>query len=38
MNSRTLVEPSGVGLTETVLHDRRGPVGRALQTLYVDER
>ncbi len=38
MDSRTLLEPSGVGLTETVLHDRSGPVGRALQTLYVAKR
>jgi Acyl-CoA thioesterase C-terminal domain/Acyl-CoA thioesterase N-terminal domain len=38
MDSRALVDISGVGLTETVLHDRRGPVGRALQTLYVAER
>jgi Acyl-CoA thioesterase C-terminal domain len=38
MDSRALVDGSGVGLTETVLHDRSGPVGRALQTLYVAER
>lgn len=38
MDSRALVDKSGVGLTETVLHDRKGPVGRALQTLYVAER
>jgi hypothetical protein len=38
MDSKTLLEPSGVGLTDTLLHDRRGPVGRALQTLYVAAR
>jgi hypothetical protein len=38
MDSRTLLDPSGAGLTETVLHDRSGPVGRALQTLYVAKR
>jgi hypothetical protein len=38
MDSRTFLDPSGVGLTETVLHDRRGPVGRGLQTLYVAKR
>lgn len=38
MDSTTILDPSGVGLTETVLHDRSGPVGRALQTLYVAKR
>jgi hypothetical protein len=38
MDSRTILEPSGVGLTETVLHDRKGTVGRALQTLYLATR
>jgi len=38
MDSRTVLDPSGVGLTDTVLHDGQGPVGRALQTLYVAKR
>lgn len=38
MHSRTFVDSSGVGLTDTVLHDRKGAVGRALQTLYVAKR
>jgi hypothetical protein len=38
MASETFLEPTGVGLTETWLHDRRGPVGRALQTLFVAKR
>jgi hypothetical protein len=38
MDSRTVLDRSGVGITDTVLHDRSGPVGRALQTLYVAKR
>jgi hypothetical protein len=38
MDSQTLLDASGVGLTETVLHDRSGAVGRAIQTLYVAKR
>lgn len=38
MDSKTILDPSGVGLADTVLHDRRGPVGRALQSLYVAPR
>jgi hypothetical protein len=38
MDSESRVEPTGIGLTTTVLHDRRGPVGLALQTLFVAER
>ncbi|HSF14670.1 MAG TPA: thioesterase family protein [Vicinamibacteria bacterium] len=34
LDGRSHVEPTGVGLTETVLHDRSGPVGRAMQTLF----
>ncbi|MGH9324065.1 MAG: hypothetical protein ACRD3V_29780 [Vicinamibacteria bacterium] len=33
-----LLGPSGAGLTETVLHDRSGPAGRAVQTLFVAKR
>jgi hypothetical protein len=33
MDSRTILDPSGVGLTETVLHDRSGPVGSAPDSL-----
>jgi Thioesterase-like superfamily len=28
----------GVGLAESVIHDRQGPVGRGLQALFVDRR
>jgi hypothetical protein len=38
LDSRSHVEPTGVGITETVLHDRGGPIGRALQTLFVVAR
>jgi hypothetical protein len=38
LDSETVVEPEGVGMTTTVLHDRRGPLGRALQTLFVAPR
>jgi hypothetical protein len=38
MDSKTILDRSGVGITETVLHDPAGPVGRALQTLYVARR
>lgn len=33
--AQTTIEPHGVGLTDSVLHDLDGPIGRALQTLIV---
>jgi hypothetical protein len=38
LDSLTLPEPTGVGLTDTMLLDERGPIGRAAQTLMVAER
>jgi Thioesterase-like superfamily len=38
LDAITLPEPAGVGLADTALHDERGPIGRALQTLLVRER
>lgn len=38
LDAVTTVEPDGIGLTETALHDERGPIGRALQSLVVRER
>ena len=38
LDSRTILDPSGVGLSATTLHDVRGPVGRGQQTLYVSRR
>jgi hypothetical protein len=34
----TLPQPSGVGTAESVLFDREGRIGRALQTLLISER
>jgi hypothetical protein len=36
LESGAWVQPHGVGLAETRLHDERGPVGQALQTLLVE--
>jgi len=36
LESRTSVEPHGVGLAESRLWDRRGPLGRSLQSLLLD--
>jgi hypothetical protein len=36
--ARTTVEGAGAGLAESTIHDRRGPVARGLQTLFVAER
>jgi hypothetical protein len=30
------VQPHGVGLAETRLHDEQGPIGQAAQTLLVE--
>ncbi len=38
MESRSLVEPSGVGLTETTLFDERSAIGSARPTLFVRPR
>jgi hypothetical protein len=38
LDAITVPEPTGVGLADTLLHDERGPIGRALQTLLVRER
>jgi Thioesterase-like superfamily len=38
LDAITVPEPTGVGLADTALHDERGPLGRALQTLVVRER
>ena len=38
LDSVTLPEPSGVGMTDTALFDERGPIGRAVQSLLVDCR
>jgi Thioesterase-like superfamily len=38
LDAITIPEPSGVGIAYTALYDGRGPLGRAVQTLLVDER
>jgi hypothetical protein len=38
LDAVTVPEPTGVGVSDTALHDELGPIGRALQTLLVRER
>ena len=38
VDALTLPQPSGIGTAESVLADRDGRIGRALQTLLIDER
>lgn len=38
LDARTSISPGGAGLATSVLSDRRGPVGRGAQTLYVGGR
>jgi acyl-Coa thioesterase superfamily protein/acyl-CoA thioesterase superfamily protein len=38
IDARTLLAPGGTGLSESVLHDLEGPVGRAFQALVVSAR
>lgn len=38
LDAVTVAQPEGVGLADSALHDERGPLGRALQTLLVRER
>ncbi len=38
LESRTFASAGGCGLAQSVLHDRRGPVGRACQSLVVQRR
>lgn len=38
LDAVTRTEPSGLGLSDTALHDEQGPIGRAAQTLFVRAR
>ena len=38
LDSVTVPEPTGVGMTDTMLFDERGPIGRAAQSLLIDRR
>ncbi len=38
LQARTTVDGGGIGLAESIIHDRQGPVARGLQSLLVAER
>ena len=38
LDSITVPEPTGLGISDTALYDQSGPIGRALQTLLIAER
>jgi hypothetical protein len=38
LDAVTRPEPDGIGIADTLLLDKRGPIGRAAQTLLVDRR
>ncbi|MEU2392368.1 thioesterase family protein [Streptomyces sp. NPDC007369] len=38
VQARTSVDPAGIGLADSVLHDEKGPVGRGAQSLFVAPR
>ncbi|RSS82000.1 thioesterase family protein [Streptomyces sp. WAC06614] len=38
VESRTSVDPAGIGLADARLHDEKGPIGRGAQSLYVAAR
>jgi hypothetical protein len=38
LDARTVLEPTGVGLASSALHDEIGPLGLSAQSLYVAER
>jgi hypothetical protein len=38
LDARTLLHPGGIGWAESVVHDERGPLGRATQALVVQPR
>lgn len=38
LDSITVPEPTGVGISDTMLWDEQGPIGRAAQTLLISER
>jgi hypothetical protein len=38
LDALTLAEPNGVGMSDTLMLDERGRIGRAVQTLFVRER
>jgi hypothetical protein len=38
LDARTFIDGAGIGLTDTGLYDERGAIGRAAQSLFVDQR
>lgn len=38
VDSRTSIDPEGIGLADTALFDRKGPIGRSAQSLFVAAR
>jgi hypothetical protein len=36
LDAVTWAQPNGVGLAESLLWDRRGPIGRSLQSLLLE--
>ncbi|MFF5448277.1 thioesterase family protein [Streptomyces sp. NPDC012888] len=38
VQARTSVDPGGIGLADSLLHDEKGPIGRGAQSLYVAPR
>ena len=38
LQSATSVDPAGIGLADTALHDERGRIGRSVQSLFVAQR
>lgn len=38
LDAHTTVQPTGIGLAQSALHDLRGPLGRSAQALLIDER
>jgi hypothetical protein len=37
LDAHTTAEPTGVGIADDQLHDERGPIGRAVQSLFIDQ-
>lgn len=37
LDAHTLVRTSGIGIADDQLHDDQGPIGRAVQSLFIDE-
>ncbi|MEU0555739.1 thioesterase family protein [Dactylosporangium sp. NPDC006015] len=38
LRSATSIDPAGIGLADTALHDQHGPIGRSVQSLFVAPR